>query len=311
MNLDFFVVGVVKGGTTSLYNYFMQHPNIYLGPIKETNHFSDCDMQYERFEKQYRIDSSLDIEKYLKGKRDMVHIAHVRDENQYFQLYKDAPLNSIKGEICNSYFLSNCAAQTIAKAQPKAKILVVLRNPIKRAYSQYLMNLREAKVLNRSFIEEIEFDYKREFKGWGVSHNYLELGLYSEQLKRYYKHFSKDQILVCFFEDLISKKQNSLDKIFDFLGIAKIEIEDSKAHNSASLPRSKGLNYLLNRFGLIKVAKSIVPREKRQHLKKLLFSSKNLPKINEDERNYLVDFYRDDISELEKMLNLDLQHWLA
>lgn len=311
IKLDFFVVGVVKGGTTSLYNYFAQHPGIYLGPIKETNHFSDCDMQHDSFEKQYKIDSSLDIEKYLKGRREMVHIAHVRKSEDYTELYANAPQSALKGEICNSYFLSQCAAKKIAEQHPEAKILVVLRNPIKRVYSQYLMNLREAKVLNRSFLEEVQRDYNKEQRGWGVSHNYLELGLYSEQLKRYYACFPKENVKVCFFEEMISERTKVLSDIFQFLGIESMEIENAKAHNSASLPRSKKLNYLLNRTGIIKLSKRIVPREKRGKFKNILFSAKSLPQMNEEEKQFLVDFYKKDVSELEQMLGKDLSQWLA
>ena len=191
---NFFVVGVVKGGTTSIYNYLSQHPDVYLTSIKETNHFSDEDMRYEHFEKQYKIDSGLDIKAYLaKESKDLVHIAHVREWSDYLKLYEDVDHEKARGEVCNSYMLCPSASNQIYSAIPKAKIIVILREPVKRMYSQYLMNLREAKVLNRSFREEIEYDRSKDLNGWGVSHNYFALGHYSEQLKTLFRSFWKRQ----------------------------------------------------------------------------------------------------------------------
>ena len=156
---NFFVVGVVKGGTTSIYNYLSQHPDVYLTPIKETNHFSDNDMLHEHFEKQYKIDSGLDIKSYLaKENKGQLHIAHVRDREDYLSLYDNVDHQKARGEVCNSYMLCPSASSEIHSAFPRSKIIVMLREPVKRMYSQYLMNVREAKVLNRSFREEIEHD---------------------------------------------------------------------------------------------------------------------------------------------------------
>ena len=307
---NFFVVGVVKGGTTSLYNYLDMHPSIFLTPIKESNHFSDADMNHEGFEDQYKIDSGLNIDKYLKGTRELVHIAHVRDRNQYLALYDQADDEIALGEVCNSYFFCKSSAVAIHDSYPESRIIVMLRNPIERVFSQYLMNLREAKVLKRDFKSEIEADYNRTEKGWGVSHNYLELGLYAQQLEIYLNLFPKEQIKLCFFEEFMKNKQEQIDDIFRFLNVGPYPIDNFAQHNSAKMPRSKALNYFLNRSGFIKLAKSLISRERRQKFKGLLYSDKNLPELSVKDKAFLCDFYREDIARLEKMIDKDLSHWL-
>ncbi|NND77506.1 MAG: sulfotransferase [Flavobacteriales bacterium] len=307
---NFFVVGVVKGGTTSLYQYLSQHPDVFLTPIKETNHFSDKDMDHEHFDNQYELDSRLDIKKYLaKKERETVHIAHVRERSDYMKLFQNVGNERARGEVCNSYMLCPCSASQIYEAFPDSKIIVMLREPARRMYSQYLMNIREAKVLGRSFREEIEHDNNKNRKGWGVSHNYFELGNYASQIKRYIELFGKENVMVCLFEDFIKDPEKEMKRIFKFLDVSEDVKLDTQVFNVARKPRSKYLNYFLSRTGILKLARSIVPKAKRGKYKQMLSKKGGFVPISAEDEAYLRAHYASEVKDLKALLNIDLNIW--
>ncbi|NND94109.1 MAG: sulfotransferase [Flavobacteriales bacterium] len=305
---DFFVIGVVKGGTTSLYDYLNQHPELYLPPIKEINHFARTDIDESKFLPEYATDVSIDLERYFKnGMPEMVHIAHINDPNDYKKLYSPAQAGQKTGDISNSYMICPSAASAIHAHNPSAKIIVILRNPINRAWSQYLMNLRESKTETKDFIEELENDSRAVNQGWGVNHQYLELGNYSKQLKLYYDLFSAEQILPIIFEEYVKQPTIALRKICQFIGVSpEFEFDTSGKKNAASLPRNKTLNSLLVKSGAIKLAKDLVPRKLRQNLSGVLYSSKNLPSLATEEISYLRGYYLSEINGLCSLINRDL-----
>jgi len=310
---NFFVVGCVKGGTTSLHNYLLQHPEIYLTPIKETNYFSRKDMDPKHFRKDYAYDVALDLEKYFKNQPlKPVHIAQVTESKHYLKLYAGVKDEKVKGEICNSYLICESAAAEIKREFPNAKIAMILRNPIDRAFSQYLMNLKEAKAINRSFLEEIEKDQKSELKGWGISHQYLELGLYYEQVKRYFDLFPKEQIKIILYEEYKNSIESVLQELCDFLGVDNhFSFDTDLKLNEKGLPRFKYLNYALTQLGIIKLFKNLLSKPIRQKLARMIYSSDKLKEIQAEEREFLIDYYKEDITNLSNLIDRDLKSWLS
>lgn len=305
---NFFIIGVVKGGTTSLYNYLQQHSDVYFSPIKETNFFSRFDIDESKLIKEYASDIKINLKKYFaNGMKEVVHIAHIKNIKDYNSLFSQVNNEKVIGEISNSYTICPQAVEEINKFNPNAKLLIMLRNPISRIWSQYLMNLREGKTLEKDFIKEIEKDYKKKDKGWGVNHQYLELGLYYEQIRKVLKYFPKEQFKIMFFEDYVNNSESVIHEICNYLEIDPNQNIDFKdRHNAASLPRSKAVNVFLVKTGLLKQLKNLFGREMRQKLKGLLYSTNNIPKIKAEQRKYLIDFYQKDVENLSSLLNVDL-----
>ena len=163
---NFFVVGAGKAGTTSLYNYLKAHPQIYMSPIKEPHHFA-TDIDVTAFSEDYRKTCLQDVSGYVRGDMtEPVHVAHVTGRDDYLRLFRHAVDEVAIGEISNSYLVSKRAAVEIRAAVPHARIIMVLRDPVARAYSQYLMDLRIGYV-RRSFMEEFETDVARPDASWG------------------------------------------------------------------------------------------------------------------------------------------------
>lgn len=304
---NFFVIGVVKGGTTSLYHYLDQHPEIYLPPIKETNHFAAVDIKEENFLKEYAQDVRINLDAYIKsGMKEQVHIAHVNSSDHYKALFSKVSNEKAIGEISNSYMICPSSAWEIYKYNPNAKILVVLRNPIRRAWSQYLMNLRESKSSEADFIEEIKTDHQANPKGWGVNHQYLELGMYAQQLKPYINLFGRDYVLPVFYEEYRNNPDEVLEKITAFLEVdSNFTFDFSTESNKASMPRSKVVNKLLVSSGLVKAVKDLTPKKLRSGFAKILYSDKNMPTIQASQVDWLRSYYEKEVKDLSELIGQD------
>ena len=310
---NFFVVGTVKGGTTSLHRYLDQHPDIYMSPIKETNFFSRFDINEANFSRDYAHDVNVDLKKYLEGNMEhTIHIAHVTQPDDYARLFKNVTNESIIGEISNSYLLYEQTPREIYKYNPAAKIAMILRNPVDRAYSQYVMNVRLGKTMEKDFLKEIITDDQKAVKGWGANHQYLMVGMYYEQVKRYFDIFNQEQIKVYLYDDYRKNQQEVVKDLYDFLGVDKdFEANMSEKHNEAGVPKFRKLNYLINQFGIISWAKRNMPRAWREPFKKAFYSNhkEEIPTIQPHEQQWLLDYYLKDIKKLEQLLARDLSIW--
>lgn len=308
---DFLVVGVVKGGTTALYNLLDRHPGIHLPPIKETNHFSRGDMRPADFAREYALDVRMDPAKYIRdGMKEVVHIAHVDDSSDYAALFSKATPGQVLGEVCPSYSICPSAAAAIHTARPSAQIFFMLRDPVQRAWSQYIMNLREGKTLEKDFLKEVERDAKQAKTGWGVNHQYLALGMYAEQVERYLELFPKEQVHVLLHERFKKDPAATMAQVFAAIGVEPlVDMDTSGKFNEAAVPRNAVLNRLLVRSGAISAIKALVPRDLRGGFKEMLYSKKDMPTLPKDQASALWETYAPDVDRLSQLIGMDLRQW--
>lgn len=309
---NFFIVGAAKAGTTSLHAHLSRHPDVYMSPIKEPNYFSRKDMRSELFSREYQLDIKLDLARYLTGPMDRhIHSAHVERWEDYLLLFRNAQGKNAIGEASPSYLYCSSAAEELSQKVPNARIVMILRNPVERAFSHYLMNLRLSKTLDSDFIREVEADYQRANKGWGVSKLYLELGLYSEQIRRFKQHFPSNKLHIIIYDDYRSDPDGTMAALCRFLGIdEQIGLDTSRRYNDAGVPRFRYLNHLLTQAGVINAVKRLVPDQFKNAGKSFLYSRKALPKMSADARTYLADFYREDVKQLSELLGRDMSFWV-
>ncbi|MFZ1687983.1 MAG: sulfotransferase [Flavobacteriales bacterium] len=309
---DFFVVGVVKGGTTALHTLLSDHPGIHLSPIKETNFFSRADMRPEHFVREYALDVRMDVKRYIaQGMKEVVHIAHVDDANDYLRLFGKARTRHKLGEVCPSYAICPSAAGAIHAAVPGARIFIMLRDPVLRAWSHYLMNVREGKTRNASFLDEVMADDARSPKGWGINHQYLALGEYDVQVKRYLDLFPKERVHVLLYEHFKADPNATLKSMFADIGVMQdVAIDTDRQSNAAAVPRNAALNAMLVKSGALKVVKDLVPRGMRGNFKKMLYSRKGMPRLPHDEALKLWAHYAPGVERLKDLTGINvLQAW--
>ena len=291
----FFVVGAAKSGTTSLYHYLSQHPDVYMPRNKEPHWFS-------------RVPP-------FPGRGSHP----VTSEEEYLGLFKGWSKESVAGEASPSYLWDEKAPYRIKGAVPQAKIIAILRHPAERAYSHYMMDVRLDKQ-DLSFREALERDYHAENKGWGVSDQYIDLGFYAEQVQRYVEVFGSTQVKIFLYEDLRENPRALLRSAFEFLevdpGYADA-IRTDERYNTYSLPR----NRLAKRILRSRLFKSRLARELRaraianpqiraQLRQSVLLKEETKSAMDPDCRRFLMDLYRSDIRKLQALLDRELGHWL-
>lgn len=210
---DFIIVGVQKGGTTSLYKYLIEHPNIAPIYVKEPHFF---DIYFHKGIGWYRSHFPTAVEKY--------YARHIQKHDL------------ITGEASPYYLIHPLAPKRIAKTLPKAKLIVLLRNPIDRAYSQYQHQRRQPGVEPLSFEEAIECEEQRlaneveklardeKYVSFNHRHySYLARSTYIDQLPGWMSTFPKEQLLILKSEDLYTDPSSIVKQTLEFLNIPQVE----------------------------------------------------------------------------------------
>jgi hypothetical protein len=307
---NFFVVGAAKSGTTSLYEYMKMHPQIYMAPIKETHHFS-TDIDNSKFRPNYARSLNKDLSKFLEtDMQEGIFHAFVKERDQYDKLFKNVKDEKAIGEITNSYLYSQEAAKNIFTRFPDAKVIMMLRNPIDRAFSHYLMDLRIGYETN-DFMTALKKDMARDPKGWGISNLYVEIGMYAEQVKRFIEIFPERQRRIYLFDDFKKDAGAVVKDMFTFLGVdPNVDIDYSQKFNPSFIPKNKLIGKLNTQKKIKDWLKGVLPKSVKSKFKKTFYTDKDLPKITPAERKFLADIFRNDVMKLGKLLNRDLSKWV-
>ena len=261
---NFLILGAQKAGTTSLYHVLRKHPDAYIPETKEIGFF-------------------FQDEQWNKG------------TEWYSSFFDGWEGQKAVGEATPSYINYPEVPKRIAQTVPDARLIAVLRNPVDRAYSQYMDN-------RKRLTEPLAFRDAIERRG------YIARGFYHEQIARYLEYFPREQMLILLFDDLVSKPKEVYKDCFSFLDIEEdFECPEMlmKFNSSESAPANPlyGLlraNPLLARYTPIKV------RFLAQRGRKKRFST---PPIPEDVRKDVAYIFTKDIENLEDLLSRDLSHW--
>ncbi|HDN58998.1 MAG TPA: sulfotransferase [Candidatus Marinimicrobia bacterium] len=306
---NFFIVGAAKAGTTSIYNYLKSHPDVYMSPVKEPNFFSK-DIDPSKFRKDYKREPLI-----IKDENNIPdkHVAFIKDFNSYKALFKNAKGFKAIGEASTSYLYSEVAAVEIRKHIPDAKIIISLRNPIDRAFSHFLMSLKDGLTTYNDFLKEVFHDYESvKDRSWGVAHLYLDLGLYHKQVKRYLDNFPPEQVKIILFDDLINALQNVVLELFAFLNLKTNTDITTNVYNKSEIPSPlfQKVIRILNRYGIREKFIRKLPEKLKQNILKLIPKTKGNPTIDINARRVLTDFYREDIVKLSDLIGRDLSFWL-
>jgi len=283
---NFFVVGAGKSGTTSLYYYLEQHPDIFIPRMKELNFFSSEEMKAQRI--YYRP----------------VYIIDRLDD--YLELFNKVKSEYAIGDISPSYLFRASAANNIFNFNDKAKIVIILRNPVERAFSDYLMDLG-ARHFEYAF-EDIVYRRVNNLMEC-IYFQIIERGLYFEQVKRYLDLFGKDNVRIFLFDELKADTPQVLLSIFEFLGVdPSVEINTRMKINP--FKRAKKLvKFAYYHQGIRYFAGRMISYRLKDILIKIFFDTRK-PQLSYDTREYLKNFYREDILHLQELIGRSLEHWL-
>jgi Sulfotransferase domain len=246
--LDFIVPGAQKSGTTALHYFLKKHPQIAL-PDRQEMHFFDDEEIFSQ---------PVDYE-----------LLHRHFRKRPGRLLPVRP--GIAGEVTPSYLYWKPAMERIANYNSRIKLVLLLRNPVDRAFAHWNMQrFKDREFLD--FLDALKEEPRRIAQPLTVESRrfaYIDRGFYSAQLERVFKFFSREQVKLIKFENFRDRKQETLDSIFDFLGVKRVRNIRDKDRN-------------------------VVPYERA---------------MTPEERKYLFGVFSSEISKLEQMLGWDCSDW--
>ena len=307
---NFFLAGAPKAGTTALYRYLDQHPAIYMSPIKEPHFFAD-EIRLENFADDFRrmAEARLPAQReYLAGPvSEKFSGGPIDNWTDYLRLFRGVKQQTAIGEASACYLWSQSAPGNIQARIPDAKILMMLRNPIERAFSQYAHMLSFAKS-HLSFSEYIHAALASKSTQISELYPFLLFGLYAEQVERWLVGFGRARVQIHLYEDFCREPLDVMRSIFEFLGVdAAFTPDFAERHMEAKVPRSFRLKNMVKRSGIW----NALPEAVRGPVRRVAFEPRKSIGLAHADRARLADYYRDNIRKLSALLGRDMDHWLV
>jgi len=291
---NFLIVGTAKAATTTIYNYLEQHPQIYLPYRKEPCFFTFANKQNIKFS---------------TGRP----VQFITDFDEYTSLFKKGSHHTIRGEASTPYlYFYEETISNIKKYIPdyqNIKILIALRNPVERAYSQYMMKVRDL-VEDKSFENALVLEGKRMEENAHFDFFYKDRGLYYQQVKAYLDTFKDVKII--FFEEIKSDIEGVLNEITSFLDLSEQEYSAIHRQNISGISKYKFLTHFLKTKSWIKSLGGIFfPKKlkKRIHNYMMVKNVEKVDLLDKETKESLKEFYKEDLKKLEGLLGKNLSQW--
>ncbi|MCC9624256.1 sulfotransferase [Thalassospira sp. MA62] len=293
---NFICVGAPKAGTTALHADLGAHPDIFVTPQKETHFFrlgfGELPWNGPGTPPSMEIDS---LEKYKN-------------------LFSAVKNQKAIGEICPSYFADPATPGHIHDTLGPIKIIIILRDPVKRAFSQYVHARLIGCEPEASFIKAIELEPERKAAQWGEFWSYLGQSHYAPVLRRYIKTFGIKNVLMLRHEDYVSDRFATLQEIYKFLDvdpeIATSQRVSEREVNVSGIPRNMMARFAFRHIEkMAKIARKVMPGLVRKKLRTALNSTLDKATLTDDERRFALSHLTNDISEVETLTGWTLDDW--
>lgn len=298
---NFFVVGAPKAGTTAVYHWLRSHPAVFLPTVKEPSYFA------------YAGNSAIPT----NGPYDPDYVRQITVElESYAELYEAAGTR-LTGDISPVYLLDDYAAERIVAACPDARIIILLRDPVERAFSQFMHHVRDSLEPCGTFEEALAQEEQRLRDGWSPGHGYATYGHYLSQIEKYFAVFPKEQILVLEYQDLQSTPEHCWHQICEHLRIEPKSLVRNERVNStqdlAEVPGRPGLARRLKHPGAAQaLLKRLMPPRLRAKLRQFLEGPpRPVPVLCADTAHALASRYQSERRQIEHLTGLSLAHWTS
>jgi len=280
---DFLVIGAAKAGTSALYQYMREHPQIFM-PAKEIRYFA-YDGGEEARDREERF-----------GK----HHFEVKSLEAYEALFTPADPSLSWGEIAPIYLESPSAPRRIRELIPDVRLIASLRNPVHRAFSGYVMQVRSGR------------EHRPVHEAFDPAAHHVQAGFYHAQIKRYLDLFPREQLMLILYEEFARDNKRTLRDTFEFLGVdPDFEPPLHQKHNVSTYPKSRLFNSLIENRLTRDVLRPAMPGWLRHFARRAKKSNLGKPpRIPPVIQAHLLDIYREDILRLQDLTRLDLASWL-
>ncbi|MEJ3744425.1 sulfotransferase [Actinomycetes bacterium KLBMP 9797] len=299
---DFLVAGVPKAGTTALHSALTRHPQLFLPRVKEPKFFlSDG--------RPPRGGGPGDAQTYQK---------HVWRRTDYEALFADAPAGALRGEATPFYLYDRAAHRRIHRLLPEAKLILLLRDPVDRAHSNWTHLWNAGLEPEADFRTACALEERRRAAGWAHFWHYVGLGRYGAQVRHLYTVFDPAQVLLLRYRDLRDEPAGTLDQVCAFLGVrtgvlTEVPPENVNRHVVEHTPVNAALRTVLRTGGWFGHHFPVPLRKAaRGPLLTLLHRKKGRrPGPTVADRVALLPSFADDIALLEDVTGRSYADWLV
>lgn len=290
----FFIVGAPKCGTTSLFEYLLRHPDVYMPPCKEIHYFGS----------------------------DLVYRHHDINEDDYLSLFEQCKNEKAIGEASVWYLYSKKAAEEIKAFNPEAKIIIMIRKPVDMIYSLYHHSCCVGEEPIRGFKQALDAEQQR-LKGRNIpfyaysEHQffYRDVARYSGQIEKYYRVFDQSNIHIVLYDNFQRDTPGEYKKVLQFLGVDEAFQPEFKCYNTNKRARSRWIA----RFGpnppgvLVQFIRFFSSLKARRKIRDIIMKcntvhEQRLP-IDPDIKRTLTLEFEEEVEKLSKLLKMDLSSW--
>ena len=296
---NFLVLGTAKAGTSSLYAYLKQHPDVYLSPTTELNFFA-----HEGSDLNFRGPGDLEY---------MWEDSLVATYDDYCKQFAGVKSETAVGEVSTHNLYCSQAPALIKSYVPNVRMIAILRNPVDRAFSAFSHMVRDGREETSDFRAALSREPARIRDNWEPLWHYKSMSLYGAQLRRYFQIFDREQLRVYLYDDFVARPLEVMQDIFTFVRVdPKFTPDMSEKINVSIMPRSRRLQDMMMGDNAIRsTVRSFVPAKMRASLRSFVVE-RNLKRMHlaPKMRAELTNAFRDDIELLQQLLDRDLSHWL-
>jgi hypothetical protein len=298
---DFLVIGAPKAGTTALYAALARHPWLYTSPVKEPKYFL--------------TDGRPPPTKGGPGDA-LTYREHIWRREDYEALFDGAPPGTLRGESTPLYLYDRAAMRRIRETLPGAKLIVVVRDPVERAHSNWTHLWSAGLEPVGDFVRACGEEERRIAAGWASFWHYIGLGRYGEQLEYLLTLFPREQVLVIRYRLLVDEPAQTLDRICEFLGVPTGVLTEIPRQNVTSHPEPT-LGHravsLAQRAG--SAIGTLVPGLTAATLtgpleRFLQRHSRERQPLSWEQRQELIPRFESDIAKLEEVLGESFRDWI-
>ncbi|MEO1621060.1 MAG: sulfotransferase, partial [Cyanobacteria bacterium J06632_3] len=296
---DFLILGAPKAGTTSLYHYLSQHPQIFMSANKEPHFFA--------------FEGKMPAFRGPGDERAWLNTRSVVDLETYQQLFAAAKPGQKRAEASTMYLYLAESCDRIHHYIPNVKLIAFLRNPVDRAYSHFKHMRRDGREWERNFGTALEKEPERISQGWSPAWHYFQVGLYHDQLQRYLETLGPEQLRIYLYDDLLKSPEAIYRDLFEFIGVdPNWEIDTSKRHNTTVAVRKNKIlhDFLIKPNALKQVLRPLIPAQIRKPLSAKMYrkNATAIQPLSEEDRQGLTQRFEPEILRLQKLIRRDLSH---
>ena len=298
MKPTFLILGAMKAGTTALYTQLGTHPEVFMSPVKEPNYFAFAGQD-------------LNFQAPIDRRPDGINHTSITDWDAYRALYDAADPDQARGEASHTSLYWPDAANNVKRRVPDARLIAILRNPVERAYSEYLHFRRDGDEPLDSFAAALDAEEERIRNGWAMG-RYVDRGRYDEQLARYVQRFDREQLRVVLHEDLLQSPETVLRSLCSHIGVdPSVELQRDRRVNKSGVPENPWVHAVLTGLQPVRDALGpLIPDRVVDWANALKNRNLEKPAMRPATRRRLIDRYRPHVRALEDLLDRDLSHWL-